>query len=154
MWFTSTSCGILGLYNLWRRPFYGPEEYSNHYGMKKAKDSSRCPMFPWYYKLLSIFYPKSFKDCCTIDVPYLQKQAQMEFRSKPSLLRPQDCFYNGTNFNPSRFFKAILSWKWCIWLYTQSDFISKRRQQTTSSCGFSFTEVHNCKHLRFMIKNF
>jgi hypothetical protein len=41
--------------NLWRRPFYGPKKDSNHYKMEKAKDSSRCPMFPWFNKVLSIF---------------------------------------------------------------------------------------------------
>ena len=113
--------------------------------MEKAKDSLRCLMFPWFCKLVSTFYPRLFKNCCSVDVPYLQEQAQMEFRSRPSLSRPQDCYYNDTNFNPSRLFKAILSWKWCIQLCTWSGFISKRRQRTTSPCGFSFIKFHGCR---------
>jgi hypothetical protein len=34
-----TSSGILGLYNLWRKPFFGHKEDSDHYGMVKAKDN-------------------------------------------------------------------------------------------------------------------
>jgi hypothetical protein len=63
----STSGGILGLYNLWRRPFYGPKEDSDHYGMEEAEHSPRYPIFPWFCKLLSTFYPRLFKDCCFID---------------------------------------------------------------------------------------
>jgi hypothetical protein len=99
----STSSRILGLYNLWRRPFYRPIEDSDHYEMEKAKVNSRCLLFPWFYKLLSILYPRLFKDSCSVDAPYLQGQAWIEFESKPSFSRPQDCFHNGTNLNLSRF---------------------------------------------------
>jgi hypothetical protein len=75
MCISSTSSGILGLYNLWRRLFYGPKEDSNHYEMEKAEDSLRFPMFPWFCKLLLTFYLRLFKDCCSVDAPYLQEQA-------------------------------------------------------------------------------
>jgi hypothetical protein len=99
VYFPPTSGGIFGLYNLWRKPFYGLKEDSNHNGMKKAKDSSRCPMFPWFCKLLLTFYARLFKDCCSVDMPYLQGQASMESSSRPSLLRPQGCLYNGTKYS-------------------------------------------------------
>jgi hypothetical protein len=55
--------------------FHRPKENSYHYGIEKDEDNSRCPMFPWFYKLLSSFYPRLFKDCCSVDVIYLQGQA-------------------------------------------------------------------------------
>jgi hypothetical protein len=106
---------ILGLYNLWKKPFYRPKENLDHYGMEKAKVSLRCPIFPWFCKLLSTFYLRLFKDCCSVDVTYLQGQAWMEFGSKPTFSGPQDCLYNSTIFIPSRFLEAILHWKW-FWL--------------------------------------
>jgi hypothetical protein len=52
-----------------------PKEDSNHYGMEKVQDSPRCPMFPWFCNLLSTIYPRLFKDCYSVDAPYLQGQA-------------------------------------------------------------------------------
>jgi hypothetical protein len=54
----STSSGILGLYNLWRRPFYGLKEDLGYYGMKKTEDSLKCPMFSWFCKISINFLSK------------------------------------------------------------------------------------------------
>jgi hypothetical protein len=49
-------------------------------------------MFPWFCKLLSTIYLRLFKECCSVNASYLQRQARMEFKSRPSLSRPQTSF--------------------------------------------------------------
>jgi hypothetical protein len=51
-----------------------PKKIQVFYGMKEAEHNPRCSMFPWFCKLLSTFYPRLFKDCYSVDVPYLQEQ--------------------------------------------------------------------------------
>jgi hypothetical protein len=46
-----------------------PKKDSDHYGMEEAEDNPRCLMFPWICKLLLTFYPRLFKDCCSVDAP-------------------------------------------------------------------------------------
>jgi hypothetical protein len=58
-----------------RNLFYRSKEDSDSYRMEKAEVSLRFTIFPWFCKLLLIFYPRLFKDCWSIDAPYLHKQA-------------------------------------------------------------------------------
>ena len=36
--------------------------------MEEAKHNLRCPIFTWFCKLLSTFYPRLFKDYCFVDM--------------------------------------------------------------------------------------
>jgi hypothetical protein len=62
--------------------------------MEKTKDNSRCLMISWFCKILMTFYPRLFKDCHSVDEPYLQRQDQAfqdlktAFTTAPILIHP------------------------------------------------------------------